>query len=510
MVDYKKILQLDAAGVSGRGIADATGFARNTVRLGLSAARAQGVTFEQVADLDAASVRRLLFPEPVAVDAGRVAPDFEWVHTEMSRPNVTLLLLWGEYSATVRASDAVPYSYTSFTRGYRQWLQASGATMVFHRRPGENMEVDWAGDTMEFADPGTGLFRKAYLFVAALPFSAYFYVEAFEDMTLESWIEGHVSAFEFFGGSTRLLVPDNLKTGVTKADRYEPVLNQSYALLAEHYQTAIVPARVRKPRDKAMAENAVRHGANAVMAVLRDEVFIGLTELNGAIDREVAVINSRNFQKRVGSRMEVFLRDEKPALTPLPATRFELAELRKAKVASNYHIQVQGVFYSVPARLIGHTLDVRVTARIVEVFDGLERVAVHPRLLIKGGFQTVKEHMPPTHQAQLGQWDPERLTASAAEIGPNTQQAVAAILKAAKVVEQSFRSVLGVLALAKKDGGHQRLEDACRQALETTTTPSLTLIRRIWATWQPIEPEPTSLADAGFVRGADYYAEVAQ
>jgi hypothetical protein len=219
---------------------------------------------------------------------------------------------------------------------------------------------------------------------------------------------------------------------VTKADRYEPLLNEKYALLADYYQMAIVPARVRKPRDKAGVENAVRHGANAIAAALRNAVFVGLEELNAAIEREVAIINARTFQKRVGSRMEVFLRDEKPHLAPLPPTRFELADLRKAKVGSNYHVQFGGNFYSVPARLIGQTVDIRVTSRFVEIFDGAERVAVHPRLVTKGHYQTIGEHMPAAHRAQLQQWTPESLSTAAGVIGPNTKKAVDAVMAAAR------------------------------------------------------------------------------
>jgi len=507
LVDYKRILRLDAAGVSGRGIAEALECSRNTVSSVVAAARGAGVTFEQVADLDAAEVRALLLPEPVKKDSGYFAPDFEQVHAELARPNVTLQLLWTEYAASARAAGMLPFAYATFTRHYRGWVAITGATMTMNRKPGDALEVDWAGDTMAFTNPVTGRIHPAYLFIAALPFSAYFYVEAFADMKLEAWLDAHVRAYEFFGGATRLLIPDNLKTGVAKSDRYEPALNSAYAQLADHYHTAIIPARVRKPRDKAMAENAVRHGANAINAALRHRMFFSLDELNTAIFEAAAVINARPFQKRAGSRLEVFQREEKPLLIPLPVMPFELAHLRKAKVGPNYHIQVEGAFYSVPARLIGKTLDVRVTSRIVEAYDGTERVACHARITTKGRYQTIEEHMPSTHRAQLADWTPQRFTDWADDIGPNTRQVVDAILANAKIVEQSYRSLLGVLSLAKKQGGHTRLEDSCAQALEITTRPSYTLIKRLWGTWKPQPAKPVSLGDAGFLRGADYYAQ---
>ena len=248
---------------------------------------------------------------------------------------------------------------------------------------------------MVFADPLTGELRQAWVFVAALSYSAYSYVEALPDMTLGSWIDAHVHAFEHFGGVGRLLVPDNLRTGVSRSDRYEPALNPAYARLAEHYGTAVIPARVKRPRDKAVVEGSVRFVAGQVAAVLRNRQFVGLAELNEAIFDEVAAINARPFQKREDSRLVVFERDEKPLLIPLPPVRFELADLRKAKAGPNYHVQVDRNFYSVPARLIGQSLDVRITSATVEVFDGMERVASHPRFNgVFGRYSTLPAHMP--------------------------------------------------------------------------------------------------------------------
>jgi len=326
-------------------------------------------------------------------------------------------------------------------------------------------------------------------------------------MTLGSWIDAHVHAFEAFGATGRLLVPDNLRTGVSKADRYEPALNPAYARLAEHYGTAIVPARVKRPRDKPVVEGSVRFVANQVAAVLRDRRFVGLAELNEAIFDEVAQINARPLQKREDSRRIVFVRDEKPLLTPLPPVRFELADLRKAQAAPNYHIQVDRNFYSVPSTLIGRSLDVRLTSRTVEVFDSGERVAAHARLHgVRGRYWTVTSHMPEGHRHRLADWTPARFEQWAATIGPNTVAAIQAILASRKIVEQSYRSCLGVMSLAKKPGGTAGLEDTCGQALAATPSPSYTLIKKLWAGWQASDPPPVpSLGDAGFVRGSDYY-----
>ncbi|MFZ5869146.1 MAG: IS21 family transposase [Actinomycetota bacterium] len=507
MVDYKQILRLRAEGVSQRGIADVLGCSRNTVAAVVAAANGAGLGFAQVADLAAGEVRHLLLPEPVKADSDRVAPDFEHVHRELARPSVTLLLLWNEYVANCRSSGGVPYRYSFFNEQYRRWLVSTGASMRVPRSPGESIEVDWAGDPMCFADPATGEPVPGWLFVAALSFSAYTYVEAFADMRLPAWIDAHVHAFEAFGGAARLLVPDNLRTGVSKADRYEPALNPAYARLAEHYGTAIVPARVKRPRDKPVAEGSVRFVAYQVAAVLRDRRFVGLAELNEAIFDEVAQINARPFQKREDSRAIVFARDERPLLTPLPPVRFELADLRKAKIAPNYHVQVDKNFYSVPSKLIGRSVDVRLTAHTVEVFDGGERVACHPRLVgVRGRYQTVTSHMPEGHRHRLADWSPHRFEQWAATIGPNTVAAIRAILASRKIVEQSYRSCLGVLSLANKPGGMTRLEATCQRALGATPSPSYTLIKKLWASWQPADPPPApSLGEKGFVRGSEYY-----
>ena len=401
-VDYKRILQLHALGVSQRGIAEAVPCSRNTVSVVLRAAAEAGVGYDDVAGLDPGQVRARLTKEAVR-NSVHTPPDFEQVHGELASANVTLSLVWAEYAARVREQGGLPYAYTTFTESYRAWAKVTGATMRIARKPGERVEVDWAGDTMTFLDPSTGAEKKAYLFVAALPYSAYFHISAHPDMSLSSWLDGHIAAFEHFGGVGRFLIPDNLRTGVTKADRYEPVLNKAYAALAEHYGTVVMPARVRKPRDKAMAENAVRFGANKIAAMLRHRQFIGLADLNEAIIEQAAALNAKPFAKREGSRLAVFLAEEQDLLRPLPPVRFELADLRKAKVGPNYHVQVDSNFYSVPHRLIGHRLDVKLTTTMVEVFDGAEWVASHARLRgTKGRYQTVEDHMPPAHRAQPG------------------------------------------------------------------------------------------------------------
>jgi len=508
VVDYKRILRLRAEGISQRGIAEALGHSRKTVASVFTLADGAGVGWAEVASLDSGEVRRLLIPQQTQRSLERMAPDFDEVHRELAKPKVTLLLVWNEYVSKCREAGGVPYQYSFFAEQYRRWAQVAGATLHIHREPGESVQVDWAGDPMIYLDPLDGTQCKAWLFVATLSYSVYTFVEAFADMTLASWIDGHTDAFAFFGGAARLLIPDNLRTGVSRADRYEPALHPTYQAMADHYDTAVIPARIKKPKDKPAVEGSVRHIAGGITAALRNRRFVGLGELNEAIVGQVHMLNAAPFQKRDDSRMIVFLRDEKPLLRPLPSQPFEIAELRTAKVGPNYHVQVQGAFYSVPSRLIGQQVEVCVTSRLVEVHAGGQRVASHAKALRKGFYVTVPEHMPTGHREYLKDWTPERFTSWAATVGPNTVAVIEAIMAAKKVVEQSYRSCLGVMALAKKPGGHTRLEDTCERALALTAHPSYTQVRRMWTDWQAAPPEPASLADKGFVRGADYYASL--
>jgi transposase len=511
VIDYKRILQLRAEDVSQRAIAEALRCSRNTVASVLMAATEQGLGFLEVAPLDNSEIRHLLFPELEESRSNRVQPDYTYIHNELARPNVTLLILWNEYANRCRQADETPYQYSFFCEQYRRWAHKTKATMRIPRKPGEIIEVDWAGDTMEFSDPLTGEAQTAYLFVAALTYSAYSYVEAFSKMDLDAWITAHIHAFEYFGGTARLLVPDNLRTGVKKADRYEPALNSTYAALSEHYSTVIIPARVTRPKDKPVVEGSVAHIANTIAAILRNRHFIGIYELNDAIAEELELLNSKPFQKRDDNRVVVFKRKELPLLNPLPDMPFEISELKKCKVAPNYHVQINRCFYSVPHRLIGKTLDVRVTARTVEVFLGTERVCTHPRIFHeKGGYATLEEHMPEGHRNYLRDWSPERFKNWASQVGPNTEEAVTKILTSKKIVEQGYRSCFGVLSLAKKEGGKKRLEDASFRALEMMSTPSYTLIKRLWSDYKESLAKPErSLGDKGFVRGSAYFSKQA-
>ena len=381
--------------------------------------------------------------------------------------------------------------------------------MHLEHKPGETMQVDWAGQTAHIVDTDTGEQLDVYLFVAVLPYSGYAYTEAFLDMKQDAWITAHVNAYRFFGGVTRILTPDNLKTGVIKNTSSETVVNKSYQEMAEHYGTAIIPARPRKPKDKAFVEGSVGVVSTWTLAALRNQQFLSLKELNEAIREKLAVFNNKPFQKKEGSRAELF-REEQLFLLPLPPTPFELSVWKVATVQYNYHVSVDKMNYSVPYEYIKQQVDVRLTRCTVEIFFGGTRIASHPRLLGRPNqYSTNESHMPPGHQEYL-QWNGERFIRWAKQVGPNTAAVVKLFLSAYKVEQQGYKSCMALLKLSDKYSTTV-LEAACAKVLAFTPAPSLKSIQSILKSGTTNllaveeEPEQTTPARRGFTRGADYY-----
>lgn len=507
MVNHKEILRLKSLGLTHREIADGAGCGRNTVTRTLARAREQQLSWQQVQSMSPQEVTGRLFP---AEETGIVykMPDYEWVHREMQKSGVTLSLLWVEYCEQCRQNGELPYKSTQFNKYYADYVHKTKATMHLEHKPGETMQVDWAGQTTTLADTDTGERLDAYLFVAVLPYSGYAYTEAFLDMRQGSWISGHVNAYRYFGGVTRILTPDNLKTGVLKNSRTETVLNKAYQEMAEHYGTAILPARPRSPKDKASVEGSVGVVSTWILAALRNRQFLSLTELNQAIRVKLEEFNRRPFQKREGSRASCFL-EEKLFLLPLPAQPFELSVWKVATVQYNYHISVERMNYSVPYEYIKQQVDVRLTRTTVEIFFSGARIASHLRLHGRPNqYSTVEEHMPPDHQAYL-QWNGKRFVRWAEQIGEHTAAVVRFFLSAHKVEQQGYKSCMALLKLAERYSS-QSLENACRKALSYTSSPSLKSIQSILKSGQATlptespaqkeEPKPHK-----FTRGAGYY-----
>lgn len=507
MTNYREILRLDSLGLNKTQIADACDCSRTTVIAVLRRAEEIGLNYplpENVSDKDLSS--RL--HSPTQDKPMYKMPDYEYVHMELQKSGVTLKLLWLEYCEQCRESGKLPYQSTQFNKYYSDYAVKTNATMHLNHKPGEIMQVDWAGDTATVIDTVTGEAITAYLFVSSLPYSGYAYVEAFFNMNQECWIAAHVNAFRYFGGVARILQCDNLKTGVISHGKSEIVLNKAYNEMAEHYGTAILPCRVRAPKDKAMVEGTVCVITNFILGALRNRRFLSLTELNNAIWERLEKLNNAPFQKREGSRSSEF-NDEKAFLLPLPPRPFELSQWKIATVAPNYHIGIEKQNYSVPYEYIKQKVDVRITKSTIEIFFGGNRIASHPRLYGRlNQYSTVEEHMPPNHQQYI-QWNGERFIKWASKIGVNTKTVVSAILSGYKIEQQGYKACMGILKLADKYSP-ERLENACKKGLTFTPRPSLKNIQAILSSGQDKEQpeieERQTPSKYGFTRGAEYYA----
>ncbi len=445
---------------SARQIAKSCGIARSTVKEYLDRIQKAGIPWPLPPEWDDATLESRLFPPvPLISPEKRQMPSMEYLHQERKKKGMTLQLLWHEY----KEANPEGYQYSQFCELYRQWVDKLDVCLRQEYRAGEKLFVDYAGQTLPLHDPFTGQTREAYLFVATLGASNYTFAEASLTQDLPSWIQSHVHAFEFFNGVAQILVPDNLKAGVTHPCRYEPDINPTYADLAEYYGTVVIPARVRKARDKAKVESAVLIGERWILAALRHHRFFSLDEVNQAISEKLKELNNRKFQKLDTTRKELFHTLDRPALKPLPETPYQYADWKKAKVNIDYHIEVDGHFYSVPYQLVKESVEVRFTSTTVEVLFKNRRVASHPRSYRRGGFTTLKEHMPKAHQKYL-EWTPSRIIRWAAQTGPHTEKLITHILESKPHPQQGFRSCLGIIHLGKLYP-KERLEAACAYAL---------------------------------------------
>lgn len=450
------------AGASDRAIARAVGVARSTVRLCLDRVAGAGLAWPLPETLTDGALEALLFAGAGAMLGQRrkSEPDWPAVHRELRRPGVTLMLLWEEY----RAATPDGYGYSRWCELYRGWEGRLSPTMRQVHPAGERLFVDFAGQTVEVVDPGTGEIRAAQIFVAVLGASNLTYAEAVWTQTLPDWVGAHVRALEFIGGVPRQIVPDNLRSGVLRANWYEPGLNPTYRDLAAHYGTAILPARVRRPRDKAKVEAGVLVVERWILARLRHQRFTSLAALNAAIGELLESLNHRPMRRLGVSRRQLFEALERPALRDLPAEPYVYAEWRIRRVGLDYHVDVDGHYYSVPHRLLREQVEARVTARTVELFHKGERVAVHVRGGLRGRHTTLAEHMPVAHRRHA-EWTIERIGREAAAIGPAVAALTALILESRPHPEQGFRACLGILRLLRTYG-RERLEAACARGLE--------------------------------------------
>jgi transposase len=445
-------------GLSIRQVAASLVVARSTVKECLNRIDAAGIGWPVPPDLDDAQLEARLYPlKPVPSTIA--LPDFAHIQRELSRPGVTRVLLWQEY----KAQHPQGLQYSAFCDQYREFCAAAEPVMRFEHRAGEKCFVDYAGQTVEIIDRHSGEIRAAQIFVAVLGCSNFTYAEATWSQSLPDWLGAHVRALQFFGGTPAAIVPDNLKSGVERAHRYEPDLNRAYAEFAEHYALAILPARVRKPRDKAKVEGAVLIVERWILARLRNRQFFSLPELNTAVAALLIELNERAFQKLDGSRRSRFLELDRPALRALPPRAYEYGQWKCAKVHPDYHIEIEHAYYSVPYKHIGHRVDARISARMVEIFARRQLIATHPRLFKRGARVTLDAHRPEKHRAVID-ITLTRLIERANLIGP----AVAAVLteqfNRKRHPEEALRSAQGILRLAQ-DFSPAHLAVACERAL---------------------------------------------
>ena len=500
-------------GLSQRQIAVSCHIGQSTVAEYLRRAQEAGLSWPLPPELTEAELERKLFPPAAsgevagsAASRARPLPDWAVIHRELRKKGVTLQLLWEEY----RRDQPEALRYSWFCEQYQRWRQVTTEPRLHQvHRAGDKCFVDYAGMTVPVTDRKTGVPREAQIFVATLGASSYTFAEATWSQTLPDWIAAHVRALAFFQGVPAALVPDNLKSGVRSPCYYEPDINPTYQELARHYGTAVLPARVRKPRDKSKVENAVLQVERWVLAPLRNRSFFSLAELNAALAPLVAALNDRSSPGLPGSRRELWETLERPALQPLPAQPYELAEWKKARVNLDYHVQVDYHYYSVPYGLRREEVFIRLTSTVLEVLHRGERVASHVRSHQRFGYTTVPEHMPPGHLA-YAQRSGEKLLRRARSIGTATEELCRQILASRRHPEQGYRACLGIVRLAEVHGV-ERLERASERAVQTGAYSyrSLQAILSQPAEETPV-PEPTSPATSlphANIRGAAYYQD---
>lgn len=492
-------------GISDRAIGRSLGMGRGTVQTYVQRSRMAGLKWPLPEALGDEDLEELLFPVQ-AVKGEREIPDWAEVHLELKRKKktkVTLWLLWQEY----RERNPDGYGYSRFCDLYRKWEGTIDVEMRQEYRAGEKLFVDYAGMTVAIVDRQTGEVREAQVFVGSSGASNYIFAEATWTQTLPDWIGSHSRMFEFMGGMHEILVPDQMKSAVTKACRYDPESNRTYAEMAEHYGIAVIPARPAEPQDKAKVEEAVQCVERECLAPLRHRTFFSLAELNEAIKDRRRVLNDRPFKKLDGCRRSVFEQIERPVLRPLPERPYAYAEWKAARVNVDYHVEVDRHYYSVPYQLVRESVWVRKTSGVIEIFHRGQRVVSHMRSFVRGGYTTLSEHMPKNHQ-EYKDWSPQRLIRWAQSNGPQTSALVEKILATRVHPTQGYRACLGIMRLGTPYGG-KRLEAACGRALRTgclsyRSVESIlkTGLDRLQSAQQTL-PEPP--IDHEHLRGADYY-----
>jgi transposase len=518
MRQIREVLRLKMeARMSHQQIAAATRLSKGAVANYVKRAVQASLGWPLPEELDDAALERLLFPQFAQSGEYRQQPDCGQIHKELNRKGVTLQLLWEEYRD---AHGEQAYRYSQFCAIYKKFRKTLARSMRQIHLAGEKDFIDYSGQRMPVIDAETGEIRQAEIFISSMGASKYTYAEATWTQTLPDWIESHKRMFVFLGAVPWVLVPDNLKSAINKACRYEPEANSTYNDMANHFGCVIIPARPRKPKDKAIVESHVQVVQRWILARLRNRTFFSLHELNAAIAELLPLLNNRRFKKLPGTRASTFREIDLPAMKPLPAQPYEYAEFKGATVNSlDYHVEADGHYYSCPHQLAGEHVQVRMTAYIVECFFKGRRVASHVRSHLAGKHSTLPEHMPQAHKRHA-QWTPSRLLSWGAKIGQGTRNVIQWQLENRPHPEQGYRACLGLLNLSKTFG-EQRLEAACRRALSSGGDPTRKRIKAILDANLDQHPDlfgdvgttptaPTSSRSHENVRGAQYFSSTTQ
>ena len=510
MRKIREILRLHhECGLSNRAIGRSIAVSPSTVSDCLLRTKVAGLGWPLAPEMDDTVLENLLYPLADEGRGPRAEPNFESIHKELRRKGVTVQLLWQEYKLN-HPDDG--YQYSQFCERYRRWRGDLDVVMRQQHRAGEKMFSDFSGDGIGIINRETGEVRQAELFVAILGASCYTYAEAFDTQQLKDWVAGHIHSYEYFGGVPEITVPDQPRTSVSRPSRYEPGINPTFLEMAQHYRTAIIPARPAKPRDKAKVEGAVLIAQRWIIAPLRNQQFFSLAQVNEAVAERLELLNGRKFQKLDATRAELFMMLDKPALQGLPARRYEYADWVYPRVNIDYHVEIDRHYYSVPYQLVHKKVEARCTVTTIEIFFKRKRVASHRRSYHAQGATTAREHMPKAHRRHV-EWTPSRILTWAGQTGPATRSLAEKILQSRKHPEQGYRSCLGLLRLGKTYGS-DRLEAACvrAQAVGARSYQSVKSILKTGLDRQPLPiqkdqstDQKPEVVDHENIRGSGYY-----
>ena len=504
-----EVLRLSEMGMTQREIGASAGCGKSTVGDVVRLCKDKGITYETGSQIAENDLQAILYPKRLLNKELASEPDWHSINEELAKhKNLNLQFMWEEY----REQHPDGLSYSRFCARFREYRGESGRAVSLYneRKAGELMEVDWMGDTLPcVVDDETGELMGAHFFVSILGYSNYPYVEAFPDEKEPNWIKAHVNALNYYGGTPRIVTPDNCKTAVITPKYYEPIINSAYWEFAQHYEVAIVPARIRKPKDKPVVEQSVGWLQTWLLGRLRKQRFFSFTDLNKTIRIHMRDLSAKPFQKREGSRYSEFIKIDKPALRQLPAHKYEIADVVFRSVSDNYHVEYAGFYYSVPYALHKEKIALRATSTTIEIInkDSI-RMASHERryAIAKGRYVTCEDHMPPNHRVvhQLRQFDGNRYRSWAKKIGESTLFIIESLLTSGKVEEQGYKSCMAILQFTKTYGD-KRLEIACRRAREigSHTYTTVKTILKNGTDITPPAPKPTPKHEN--IRGSEYY-----